>query len=165
MQALETHGDLKGKNVLILGAGGTAKAIGQEVTESGGRLTITYNRNREKAQALADELSCQLISIRDVDRQEIDVLINCSPVGMTPNVNETPFPTRCLKPNMVVFDSVYNPTETRLLKEAAKVGCQVISGLELFINQAAAQFELWMGKPAPVDAMRQVLMDHLNRER
>ncbi len=163
LQALETHCDLKGKEVLILGAGGTAKAIGQEVVESGGHLTITYNRNREKAQALADEMQCQLISIREVDRQDVDVLINCSPVGMTPNINETPFPARRLKPNMVVFDSVYNPTETRLLKEAAEVGCQVISGLELFINQAAAQFELWTGQPAPVDAMRQGLTDHLNR--
>jgi len=162
LQALETHGDLKGKQVLILGAGGTAKAIGQEVVGRGGHLTITYNRNREKAQALADELQCQLISIRAVDQQDVDVLINCSPVGMTPNVNETPFPARLLKPKMVVFDSVYNPTETRLLKEAGEAGCQVISGLELFINQAAAQFELWTGQPAPVPAMRQVLTDHIN---
>ena len=66
---------------------------------------------------------------------------------------------------MVVFDSVYNPTETRLLREAQEAGCQVISGLELFINQAAAQFKLWTGQPAPVDAMRQVLTNHLNRER
>ena len=163
LQALTAHGDLRGKQVLILGAGGTAKAIGQEVVERGGQLTITYNRNREKAQALANELQCQLISIRAVDQQEVEVLINCSPVGMTPNINETPFPARLLKPNMVVFDAVYNPTETRLLKEAAEAGCKTISGLEFFINQAAAQFELWTGKPAPVPAMRQVLMDHLNR--
>lgn len=163
LQALETHGDLKGKQVLILGAGGTAKAIGQEVVGRGGNLTITYNRNQDKAQTLADELQCQLISIRVVDQQEVDVLINCSPVGMTPNVNETPFPARLLKPDMVVFDAVYNPTETRLLKEAGEAGCKTISGLELFINQAAAQFELWTGQPAPVPAMRQVLTDHLNR--
>lgn len=163
LQALETHGDLKGKQVLILGAGGTAKAIGQEVVGRGGNLTITYNRNQDKAQTLADELQCQLISIRVVDQQEVDVLINCSPVGMTPNVNETPFPARLLKPDMVVFDAVYNPTETRLLKEAGEAGCKTISGLELFINQAAAQFELWTGQPAPVPAMRQVLTDHINR--
>ena len=80
---------------------------------------------------------------------------------MNPNINETPFLARDLKKGMVVFDSVYNPLETRLLREAKAVGCTIIPGSELFINQAAKQFELWTGKAAPIDAMREVLMEKL----
>lgn len=158
LRALEGHVDLNGKNVLIIGAGGTAKAIGHGVIERGGRLTVTYNRNRDRGEQLADELHCGLIPIREAGGVPIDVLINCSPVGMSPNVDDTPFPSRNLKKGMVVFDAVYNPPETRLLREAMEKGCTAISGVELFINQAAAQFELWTGKKAPVYAMRQVLM-------
>jgi len=113
---------------------------------------------------LANELSAGLISVRDVDQQPVDILINCSPAGMTPNTNETPFPARLLKPEMTVFDSVYNPMETRLLREAQKAGCRTISGVELFINQAVAQFELWTGKTAPKEAMREVVVRKLSAE-
>ena len=67
-----------------------------------------------------------------------------------------------LKPNMVVFDSVYNPMETRLLKDAGAAGCATVSGVELFVNQAAEQFELWTGQPAPIDLMRQVVEKKLS---
>jgi len=157
LKALEPHGPLKDKNILIIGAGGTAKAIGQGVVDQGAKLTLTYNRNREKGQELADHLQCGLVSIRDVDRVAADILINCSPAGMTPNVHDTPFPARLLKKDMVVFDSVYNPMETRLLKDAAAAGCATVSGVELFVHQAAGQFELWTGKPAPIDLMRRVV--------
>ena len=80
---------------------------------------------------------------------------------MSPKVTESPFPARDFKKGMVVFDSVYNPLETRLLREAKSAGCTVIPGSELFINQAARQFELWTGQPAPIDIMREVLMEKL----
>ena len=80
---------------------------------------------------------------------------------MSPNINETPFFARDFKDGMVVFDSVYNPLETRLLREAKEAGCMVIPGSELFINQAARQFELFMGQSAPIEAMREVLMGKL----
>ena len=80
---------------------------------------------------------------------------------MNTNINETPFLARDFKEGMVVFDSVYNPLETRLLREAKAAGCTVISGSELFINQAAKQFELWTGKVAPIEAMRPALMEKL----
>jgi shikimate 5-dehydrogenase len=89
------------------------------------------------------------------------VLINCSPVGMSPKINESPFLARDFKKGMVVFDSVYNPMETRLLREAKAAGCTVIHGSELFINQAARQFELWTGQPAPIEIMRDVLLEKL----
>lgn len=162
LKALEPYGPLKGKNILIIGAGGTAKAIGQGVTDQGANLTLTYNRNKEKGQELADQLKCKLISIRDIDQVAADILINCSPVGMTPNTQDTPFPARLLKKDMVVFDSVYNPMETRLLKDAEEAGCTAVSGVELFVHQAAGQFELWTGQTAPLEIMRQVVEEKLN---
>ena len=164
IQALEKHLDLKEKNVLIIGAGGTAKAIGYGVVEKGGWLTVTYNKNKERGVQLAKELGCRLASIRDIRDHDFDVLINCSPVGMSPNVEETPFLSRNLKKGMLVFDSVYNPPETRLIREARAAGCTVVTGVELFINQAVGQFELWTGKKAPIEAMREVLMEKIKRE-
>lgn len=162
ISALEACTSLQGKNVLILGSGGTAKAIGYGVKEKGGKLTVTYNKNKERGESLAKELDCELAHARDAGTRAIDVLINCSPVGMSPNITESPFLARDFKEGMVVFDSVYNPLETRLLREAKLAGCTVIPGYELFINQAARQFELWTGQPAPIDILREVLLKKLS---
>jgi 3-dehydroquinate dehydratase / shikimate dehydrogenase len=165
ISALEASTSLQGKNVLILGSGGTAKAIGYGVKEKGGRLTVTYKHNKERGESLARELDCELVYAPDAGTRSIDVLINCSPVGMSPNINQSPFLARDLKEGMVVFDSVYNPLETRLLREAKAAGCTVIPGSELFINQAARQFELWTGEPAPIEVMREVLLEKLTTGR
>ena len=111
---------------------------------------MTYNRNKERAELLSKELKSDLIDCREVGARPIDILINCSPVGMNPDINKTPFLARDLKKEMVVFDAVYNPIETRLIREAKAVGCKVIPGTELFVNQAARQFELWTGQTAPI---------------
>lgn len=150
LKAITAHTPVKDKNVLIIGAGGTAKAIGHILKQNGAKLTLTYNRNKKNGEALANTLGAQLISVVDVDKADCDILINCSPVGMTPNTEATPFPARLLKPGMTVFDSVYNPMETRLLKDAKAAGCTAISGVELFVNQAVLQFELWTGQTAPI---------------
>jgi 3-dehydroquinate dehydratase/shikimate dehydrogenase len=162
ISALEACTSLQGKDVLILGSGGTAKAIGYGVKEKGGKLTVTYNKNKERGESLAKELDCELVHARDAGTRAIDVLINCSPVGMSPNITDSPFLARDFKEGMVVFDSVYNPLETRLLREAKSAGCTVIPGYELFINQAARQFELWTGQPAPIDTLREVLLKKLS---
>ena len=161
ISALEACTSLQGKNVLILGSGGTAKAIGYGVKEKGGKLTVTYNKNKERGESLSKELDCELAHTRDAGMRAIDVLINCSPVGMSPNITESPFLARDFKEGMVVFDSVYNPLETRLLREAKLAGCTVIPGYELFINQAARQFELWTGQSAPINTLREVLLRKL----
>ena len=161
ISALEACTSLQGKNVLILGSGGTAKAIGYGVKEKGGKLTVTYNKNKERGESLSKELDCELAHARDAGMRAIDVLINCSPVGMSPNITESPFLARDFKEDMVVFDSVYNPLETRLLREAKSAGCTVIPGYELFINQAARQFELWTGQSAPINTLREVLLRKL----
>jgi shikimate 5-dehydrogenase len=82
---------------------------------------------------------------------------------MSPNIHESPFLAKDLKEGMVVFDSVYNPLETKLLREAKAAGCTVIPGSELFINQAARQFELWTGEPAPIEVMREALLNKLTK--
>ena len=156
--------DLKGKKVLIIGSGGTAKAIGHGVVDQGAQLTLTFNTNRERGTALAKELNCDLVGMKELENRPVDVLINCSPVGMTPNIDQTPYPEKWLKPEMIVFDSVYNPLETRLIREARETGCSTIAGIELFVNQAAEQFELWTGKPAPLEAMRKVVVDQLKSQ-
>jgi len=162
LKALEKHVDLNGKNVLIVGAGGTAKAIGYGVSERGAKITVTYNRNKEKGVQLAKELGAKVINIQNAGEEVIDVLINCSPVGMTPNLEETPISSRYLREEMIVFDCVYNPAETRLLREAKAVGCVTISGVELFVNQAVGQLELWTQQKAPIDLMRDVVLRGLN---
>ena len=163
LKALEKHVDLNGKNVLIVGAGGTAKAIGYGVSEKGAKITVTYNRNKEKGVQLAKELGAKVINIQNAGEEVIDVLINCSPVGMTPNLEETPISSRHLREEMIVFDCVYNPAETRLLREAKAVGCVTISGVELFVNQAVGQLELWTQQKAPIDLMRDVVIRGLNK--
>ena len=164
MKALEKHVELKDKNVLIIGAGGTAKAIGYGVHKKGAKVTVTYNRNKEKGLQLAKELNAKVVNIQDAGEEVIDILINCSPVGMSPNQEETPIPSRHLRKGMIVFDSVYNPPETRLIREAKAADCITISGVELFVNQAVEQFELWTGQKAPTDSMRDVVLKGLNGE-
>lgn len=161
MRALGSKVDVSDKEVLIIGSGGTAKAIGHGIVKKGGNLTVTYNRNKARGEELAKELNCNVLSSREAQEKEYEILINCSPVGMTPNVNESPFPSRRLQAGMTIFDSVYNPMETKLIREAKSAGCKTISGLELFINQAVDQFELWTGRTAPTSAMRQVVLEKL----
>ncbi|MDP7148889.1 MAG: shikimate dehydrogenase [Nitrospinaceae bacterium] len=158
VKALEEHIDLNGKKVLIIGAGGTAKAIGHGVREKGAKITVTYNKNKERGTQLAKELGAEVVNVQDAGEEEVDVLINCSPVGMNPDVEATPISSRHLRKGMIVFDSVYNPPETRLIRDAKAAGCIAISGIELFINQAVGQFELWTGQKAPVNPMRDVVV-------
>jgi 3-dehydroquinate dehydratase/shikimate dehydrogenase len=88
---------------------------------------------------------------------DTEIIVNCTPVGMHPNVDETPFNKSVLKPAMIVFDTVYNPESTLLLKEAKSHGCRVVTGVEMFIRQAALQFLLFTGKEAPEPLMRETL--------
>ena len=86
-----------------------------------------------------------------------DVLINCTPVGMHPNLDESPFEKHHLRPAMVVFDTVYNPENTLLVKEARSQSCTVVTGVEMFVRQASLQFTLFTGKDSPWELMRDVL--------
>jgi shikimate 5-dehydrogenase len=114
-----------------------------------------------KADSLARDLGCQTTSAESIG-SNFEILINCSPIGMQPNVDKTPLSKERLKKGMVVFDAVYNPLKTRLLREAEKIGCITIPGIDLFVNQAVDQFELWTEEKAPKDLMREIVIERLS---
>ncbi len=160
LKGLKARGDespsLKGKKVLMLGAGGAARAIGWAMVHAGALLTIS-NRSVARAKDLAAELGCQFCNWEHRATGYADILINCTPVGMHPNVDETPFKDSWFREGMVVFDTVYTPENTLLLKQARERHCHTISGLEMFVRQAAAQFERFTDQKPPKDAMLQAL--------
>jgi 3-dehydroquinate dehydratase/shikimate dehydrogenase len=160
VKALEERIQLKGKKVFMIGAGGAARAIGFGIMEKGACVYI-FDVDTSKADSLAEDLGCQTTSVESIG-SNFEILINCSPVGMQPNVDKTPFSKERLKKGMVVFDAVYNPLKTRLLREAEKIGCITIPGIDLFVNQAVDQFELWTGEKAPKDLMREIVIERLS---
>jgi 3-dehydroquinate dehydratase/shikimate dehydrogenase len=150
------HDALRGKTAMVLGAGGAAKAIAYGLKRRGADVIIT-GRTLENAETLAKRLECKAIEWGARHAPAVDILINCTPIGMHPNVDEAPYDKHRLRPSMVVFDTVYNPETTLLVKEARTRGCNVITGVAMFIRQAALQFELFNGQPAPEEVMREEL--------
>ena len=153
IDALKEKTCLEGKSAAVLGAGGAARAVAFGLTAAGGTVTI-FNRGRARAEALAAELGAGFKPLAEFTADGCDLLINTTPVGMAPRAGETPVAAERLRPGLVVMDIVYNPLRTRLLQDAAAAGCVAIDGLSMFIRQGARQFELWTGRPAPVDVMR-----------
>lgn len=152
---------LDGKRVLMLGAGGVARAIGLGLIRAGAALSIT-NRTRERGEKLAKELGCQFTQWENRGSDYADILINCTPIGMHPDVNSTPFQDNWLREGMLVFDTIYTPENTLLLKQARDRGCRTVSGLEMFVRQAGVQYECFTEKPAPLDQMRATLRNAIS---
>lgn len=144
-----------GRWVTLLGAGGASRAIAYGLQERGAHVTV-INRKYERAQSLARDVGCLSGEFGDLPEIKTDILINATPAGMFPAVDETPVDKNQLKPNMLVFDTIYNPAETRLLREAKAQGCKIIGGLPMFVNQAAAQFELWTGIKPPLKLIEEI---------
>lgn len=155
-QALMTRVELNGARVVLLGAGGSARAIGFGLLQQGARVLLC-SRTEDRGRRLAADLDCDWHGLDTLDTLQGDVLINATSVGMAPNDQDSPVPAPILPRFGVVMDIVYAPLATRLLKEAKAAGCQVINGLEMLLYQGVAQFELWMGKKAPVELMRRQL--------
>lgn len=156
--AIEPRVALQGARVLVLGAGGAARAAVFGLRAKGAEVFI-LNRTVAKAQALAKESESTTVKRSELPKLNFDIIFNATPLGMGSDKN-TPLEEDEL--NAVwVFDSVYNPIETPLLKLAQSKGCGTISGTEMFVQQAARQFEIWTGKPAPLDNIRQVLLRQL----
>ena len=156
--------DLQGKTVLIIGAGGSARGVVRALANESVGDIIIANRTLSRAQSLST-LSMGLgVSARAIslDWQELslaavksELIVNCTSVGMahTSEFGLSPLLLQQISPNSVVYDLVYNPIETQLLKEAAQAGAAVISGIKMLVYQGAASFELWFDRPAPVDVM------------
>lgn len=159
-QALAAEIELKGSTVLIIGAGGAARAVGFGLLEAGARILLT-NRTEAKGRELAGQLNCAFIPAHEVSQVRADALINTTSVGMAPHHDALPILPELLDHFYVVMDIVYAPLETRLLQEAAVHGCRTIDGLKMLQHQGAAQFTLWTGQEAPLAVMRNALLDEL----
>lgn len=166
--------EIDGKKVLMIGTGGAARAIA---------FTLAMNTRLQELtlldidDAMREGLTADLKSGTDTRIQSApmtgrtlaeamaaaEVIVHCTPIGMHPKVNASLVPVEMFRPGQVVFDAVYTPLETKLLKDARSCGLTAISGVEMFIHQAALQFEQFTGKSAPVEVMRQVVMEQLTK--
>jgi 3-dehydroquinate dehydratase/shikimate dehydrogenase len=147
---------LEKRPVLLLGAGGVARAIAHALHRENVLLTIS-NRTTERAQKLAEELGCRYVDWVARHNVLCDLLVNCTSVGMHPNVDESPIHPSFLKPGLMVFETIYTPETTLLVKEARSRGCLVVTGVDMFVHQAALQFRLFTGKEAPLDLMQDLV--------
>ena len=147
---------LAGVKALILGAGGVAKAVAFGLAQQGATIVIS-SRTKKRASELAQAVGGKAIEWDMRHHFAPDVLLNGTPVGMHPKMDVTPWEQKYLRPGMVVFDTVYNPEQTLLVKQAREAQCRVITGVDMFIRQAALQFQLFTGQEAPMDLMRDTL--------
>jgi 3-dehydroquinate dehydratase/shikimate dehydrogenase len=154
VRPLEQRITLEGARVLVLGAGGAARAAVFGLKERGCEVFI-LNRSVAPAQKLARQAKARSVKRLDLRKLSFDVIINATPVGMA-NLRESPLNENEINARYV-FDMIYDPPETRLMKMAKERGAQVIPGIEMFVQQAARQFEIWTGKPAPWDDMLRVV--------
>jgi len=159
--------EFKGKKVMLLGAGGAARAIAFALAEHAAEVSIVTAaqladliKETFDSKVFAYALSPLTVKGNLVDA---DILINATSVGMKPNDNETLVAPKWLKPDLAVMDIVYNPIETKLAKKAKAAGAKVVSGVEMLIYQGAASFEIWTGAKAPVEVMREAALSHLRK--
>ena len=169
LRALQEAGQpVNGKKVLILGAGGASRAISFQLAMEDAEISI-FDKIGEKAGELAGGIREKLdkeVGILDSPPEkldEFDILINATPVGMSPNTGNSPLPGELLNPSLTVMDIVYNPLETKLLKEAKEAGCKTVNGTGMLVNQGAESLKIWLGVDAPVETMRNALLNELKK--
>ena len=158
-RALSDHIALAGKEVVVLGAGGSARAIGFGLLEAGARPLIC-SRTPASGKALAADLGCPWLPL-DTAPLTGDILVNATSVGMTPETAAMPVPGKTVANFSVVMDIVYAPLRTALLQEAEKAGCLAVNGLAMLLYQGAAQFEMWTDHAAPIEVMRAKLSEKI----
>lgn len=174
LQALQ-HGGVErtGQRVVILGSGGAARAIAFGLCLEGKieHLTLLGVDDQERTTLAKDLKAKTPILLHDASLTpetlhsalaQAQLLIHCTPIGMHPKVDESCVPKHLLHRDLTVMDIVYNPLNTRLLQDAQAVGCRTIQGINMFLYQAVGQFELWTGKSAPIEVMRNVLTRHFS---
>ncbi|MCE5304013.1 MAG: shikimate dehydrogenase [Planctomycetaceae bacterium] len=154
--AAEAQQRLHGRTALVLGAGGVGRAIVYGLMHHGMNVVVTDIAPRS-ALTLAQRFNCRSVDWAARHSVVADLLVNCTPVGMHPNVDEMPFEKHHLRPSMVVFDAVYNPENTLLVKEARNRNCLVVTGVDMFVRQACLQFALFTGQEGPSELMRETI--------
>ena len=142
--------------VAVIGAGGGARAVVAGLADAEAKIKI-YNRTVERAKHLARDFKCDYASLDSLHKLKEKLIVNCTSIGMYPHVDASPVDVNLLQKHIAVFDTVYTPPETLLLKHAREIGCKTISGVDMFLKQAAEQFRLFTGKSPNVETMRQVL--------
>ena len=170
---LEKEIEPEGKNMVILGAGGASRAISFILAERGANPVI-LNRQLARAEDLARRIAqvfkkeVKALALGEQNLADVlvraDILINTTSVGMSPDIDKTPVPAKLLNPGLVVFDIVYNPTKTRLLREAEAAGAKTINGLDMLVWQGALAFEKWTGRKVPLDLMKREAIKALRHE-
>jgi shikimate dehydrogenase len=160
VQSLREAMDIEGKVFAVLGSGGTARAAVFGIQKEGG-IPVVVNRNKERGEHLAQEWGCSFYPLKEINEVRADCLINTTPVGMMPDINESPVNGTVLLNYRWVMDVIYNPLTTKLLKDAAEAGCISIPGLGMFVHQGAEQIKLWTGQEPPRELMKQVVMERL----
>jgi 3-dehydroquinate dehydratase/shikimate dehydrogenase len=161
LRSLERRMTLAGSRVLLFGAGGAARAAAFALAQAGSIVCLCARRP-ERARALARAVGGSAVAQEDLKREFFDAIVNCTPIGMHPNGGS---PLSGAELNCrIVMDMVYRPRETELLQLARRKGLEVISGLEMFLAQGFAQYEIWTGRRAPESAMRRVVEEALDRE-
>lgn len=174
VKAIEEVTSIKNKNIVVAGAGGASRAISFYIVKYGAESLTILNRNEVKAKSLASDVSDSGLigevasdSINAIGNymESADVLIDTTPLGMHPNINDEPIvKADMMDEDLVVFDAVYNPNETVLIKEAIKANAKPVYGIKMLLYQGAESFKIWTGKTAPVDVMEKALRNTLNLE-
>ena len=155
---------LKDMDCGVIGAGGAARAVVSGLMERGARVSL-FARDASKASAISESFNIPLHSIESLVSSNVRIIINTTPVGMKGHSEaSSPVPREAFRNRRIAYDLVYNPLETRFLKEAREEGCQTIGGIEMLIEQAAMQFELWTGRRPPADLMRAAALEKLGAE-
>ncbi len=161
LRTLERQMSLEGRQVLLVGAGGAARAVAFALATAGAFVSVT-SRRPGQARALARAVGGEAVPRRSLRRRHFDAIVNCTPVGQAPHADASPLESAELNCR-VLFDLVYNPLETRLLRLARRRGLRVIPGWQMLVEQGAAQFEIWNGQRAPLAVMRRAVLGALQR--
>ena len=174
VRAINEITSVKNKKVMILGAGGAARAVAFQILISGAKNLVISNRTIERASELRDDLVEKLepdVLVTDLGHElerelkDTDILVNTTPIGMYPNISQKPIVTAdMMHEDLVVNDIVYNPLKTGLLNEAEKAGAKPISGVKMLMYQGVESFKIWTGIEPPVEVFKKALMDQMNLE-
>ncbi|MFH1055114.1 MAG: shikimate dehydrogenase [Candidatus Altiarchaeota archaeon] len=164
----EAYIDVDEGTFLVIGSGGAGRSIVFRLAKEKARVYI-FDKDYDKASKLAQDVLQKtgvmvepVYGVVDAIR-DVDVLVNATPVGMHPNVDESPIQSNLLNPMLTVVDIVYNPVETKLIMEAKKAGCRTVDGVGMLVHQGAQALRIWLDVEPPIEVMRQAVLDELNK--